>query len=123
MFAGTWDRSMKIWNPGSSLTGVDFSGHARPITAVAWLSTGDLVTASRDQILLLWDSESGERLGAMVGHTNAVHCVAETAAGVVVSGGRDKSLRVLARGCLRAAAAVGYVQIGMCAGDRGAGVR
>lgn len=94
MFAGTWDRSMKIWNPGSSLTGVDFSGHARPITAVAWLSTGDLVTASRDQILLLWDSESGERLGAMVGHTNAVHCVAETAAGVVVSGGRDKSLRL-----------------------------
>eukprot|EP01083_Nonionella_stella_P008197 23623_1 len=49
------------------------SGHERKMTKVMFNRDDDLVfTAAADNIICVWDSETGERLGTYDGHTGAV---------------------------------------------------
>jgi translation initiation factor 3 subunit I len=48
-------------------------GHERPITVVKYNYDGDLLfTASKDQVVSMWRSENGERVGTFHGHKGAI---------------------------------------------------
>lgn len=69
-------------------------GHSDPITCMAVLSKGRVVSGSRDCTLRVWDAATGQCLQTLIEHTNWINCVAALPDGRVVSGSRDSTLRV-----------------------------
>lgn len=54
-----------------------FTGHAGPISSVAWSAKGERVlTGSADQTAILWDAQTGSKLRTFTGHTDIVSSVA-----------------------------------------------
>lgn len=69
-------------------------GHSDPITCMAVLSKGRVVSGSRDCTLRVWDAATGQCLQTLIEHTNWINCVTALPDGRVVSGSRDSTLRV-----------------------------
>jgi WD40 repeat protein len=61
---------------------------------VTALRDGRIVSGSRDNTLRVWDSDTGDCLRVLEGHTAAVRTVAALENGRVLSGSSDCTLRV-----------------------------
>ena len=72
------------------------AGHAAVVRAVAFLPDGNqVISASNDGTLRLWDVQLGRQIRTFAGHSGAVTSLALAAAGDrALSGGEDGSLRV-----------------------------
>ncbi len=72
------------------------TGHTDQIIAVAVTPDGrQVVSASADQTLKVWDLESGGKLSTLTGHTGQVTAVAATADGQrAISASSDQTLKV-----------------------------
>eukprot|EP01125_Pyxidicula_operculata_P019749 TRINITY_DN7182_c0_g1_i1.p1 TRINITY_DN7182_c0_g1~~TRINITY_DN7182_c0_g1_i1.p1 ORF type:complete len:1565 (+),score=417.22 TRINITY_DN7182_c0_g1_i1:40-4734(+) len=70
------DRSARIWDatvPTSVYLKKSFHGHKDGATWASFDSTGKrLVTASHDNLIIIWDTETGEEKSTYVGHTGSV---------------------------------------------------
>ena len=69
-------------------------GHTGRVESIALLTGGQLVSASRDSTLIVWDSTTGEKRRTLVGHHGNVLRVVGLPDGRVVSAGRDCTMRV-----------------------------
>jgi WD40 repeat protein len=96
------DKTVKVWDPAADPEARVLAG-AGPVTAVAFLPDGGLVsagyaaTAGGDPrpALTVWDPADGSVRGRAEGHTDRVLCVAVSADGRrVASGGRDRTVRL-----------------------------
>jgi WD40 repeat protein len=95
--SGGSDNQIKLWSmkqPGQSrsLAKVHFNW----INALAYTPNGaNLISASRDKTLKIWDVTSGEAVRTLSGHTDAVTAIALTADGNhLLSGSSDKTLKL-----------------------------
>ncbi|MDX2244905.1 MAG: NB-ARC domain-containing protein [Leptolyngbyaceae cyanobacterium bins.302] len=115
--SGGSDRTVKIWHLGTGCLRT-LTGHSKPIRSVAYQSpeAGDfsaecdrfsqqLVTASEDGTLRLWDSQTGQCLKVLPGHTGHVRTVAIHPKGhLLASGSADQTVKLWNREtghCLR----------------------
>jgi WD40 repeat protein len=69
-------------------------GHTERVQSIALLPEGQLVSASWDSTLIVWDSTTGEKRRTLVGHDGGVLRVVGLPDGRVVSAGRDCTMRV-----------------------------
>ena len=71
-------------------------GHSDHVRAIAFTPDGTLVASGgQDNTVLVWDSESGLQLRALVGHAGAVDAVAFSPDGrLLASAGADRSIRL-----------------------------
>lgn len=70
------------------------AGHEEPISVLAVLQDGRLISGSDDCTLRVWDAATGECTQALEGHTSAITCVAVLPDQRMVSGSFDNTLRV-----------------------------
>jgi WD40 repeat protein len=69
--------------------------HSDRVCAVAWLSAERLVTGSADKSIKIWDVAAGKPVQTLVGHEQAVLCVAAHPGGqLVASGGKDRQVKL-----------------------------
>ena len=97
MASGSWDRTVKLWDPATGAVRRTFKGHSSKILAVAFSPDGRLVASgSRDRTVKLWDFETGVVRRTLEGHSSSVGPVAFSPDGrLVASGSGDKTVRLL----------------------------
>ena len=81
---------------GTQLNRATFEGveHRGPVSCVAELEDGRVVSGAYDMTLRIWDPNTGDCVGVLEGHSSWVSCVAKLADGRIVSGSYDNTLRV-----------------------------
>lgn len=70
-------------------------GHTDTVMALQWLDNRVLASASLDQQILVWDTDTGEQLLQLAGHSRGIRGLAYLPQQkLLVSGGNDQSLKV-----------------------------
>ncbi|MBW3598554.1 MAG: hypothetical protein KY475_14945 [Planctomycetes bacterium] len=94
----SWDGTARITNLVDS-SSVMLEGHSRGLRAVVFLpGDAEIVTASADQSLRVWNAATGELIRALDNHTAPIHDLAVRPDGVglptIASVGADQTLRL-----------------------------
>ncbi len=98
VISGSWDMALKLRDANAGGVKHNLTGHRLPITAIALSPDGQTVaTASHDHTLRIWDLHSGQCLSTLEGHTAGVEAVVFLPHLGLVSGGRDRSIRLWRR--------------------------
>ena len=71
-----------------------FTGHTKAVTALAVLRSGELVSASADKTIKLWNSTTGACERTLTGHTDDVCALAVLPNGYLVSGSCDGLIKI-----------------------------
>jgi ribosome assembly protein 4 len=96
--SGSWDASVRLWDMKSGAGMGKFvatlRGHVGAVYRLAWSADSRMVvSASKDSTLKIWDLRSYKLKTDLPGHTDEVYCV-DFVADKVVSGGRDKTVKI-----------------------------
>ncbi len=86
--SGSWDDTLRLWHGGEDLT---LSGHEADITALA-VHHDQIVSASEDRTLRVWNVDSGKLEQTHRGHADAIRCLAISPDGERVYSGSNQSI-------------------------------
>ncbi len=93
--AGAPDGTVRLWDPGTGDEVVSLPEHSKPISSVAWSSSGLLASGSRDTMICLWRPEENELLHTLTGHSRTITALAWSPSEILLaSGAEDKSVRI-----------------------------
>ncbi|TPX63713.1 hypothetical protein SpCBS45565_g06385 [Spizellomyces sp. 'palustris'] len=96
--SGSFDQMIYLWNAfGECDNYMALKGHTGAVLEVQWSHDGrNIYSASTDKTLCMWDTEIGERVKRLRGHTGFVNSCASTRRGteLVVSGSDDGTAKV-----------------------------
>ena len=68
--SGSWDDTIKLWNPRTGIVLKTLEGHTGVVWSVAFHPDGNtLASASADETIKLWNANTGELLRTLEGHT------------------------------------------------------
>ncbi|MFE4688365.1 NB-ARC domain-containing protein, partial [Streptomyces sp. NPDC056721] len=74
---GSWDGTVRIWDPATGTCTATLTGHTSGVTAVAIAPDGTwLATGSFDGTVRIWDPATGTCTATLTGHTSGVTAVA-----------------------------------------------
>jgi WD40 repeat protein len=91
--SGSTDKTVKLWREGQLV--FSLAGHRLGINAIAFHPTAPIVaSASADSTIRLWNFVTGEVLGTLTGHIQAVRAISFSPSGQLASGGEDKKIRL-----------------------------
>ncbi|WP_162273966.1 WD40 domain-containing protein [Mariniblastus fucicola] len=96
-FLVTGDRNggVHAWEADTGNEVLTLGGHKKAITAIDWRIDGKLVvTASEDGTVRVWDGANGKQIKSWTGCSAGVTSASFTRDGLVVTGGRDRLVRV-----------------------------
>jgi len=87
---------VKLWYPGTSTKTKTIKGHTSAVRSVEFSCDGqNILSASDDKSVKLWDIDTLKFKGSFIGHTNWVSCATMNGdSSLVASGGEDKKLMV-----------------------------
>ena len=95
LVSGSADKTAIIWNLATRQKHRTLRGHTNAIYAVGFTPDNKrVVTGSLDHALKLWNTATGALIQTMTGHTDKVHAVAVTPDNRILSGGKDRSIRI-----------------------------
>ncbi|MHA7841450.1 MAG: WD40 repeat domain-containing protein, partial [Gammaproteobacteria bacterium] len=87
--SGSWDYTLRHWDPQTGLCLNTWRGHTDTVEAVTVLPDGTVVSGSKDYTLRHWDPQTGQCLNTWIGHTHWVKAMTVLPDGTVVSGSVD----------------------------------
>ncbi len=91
------DRSagLVVWEAETGRPYLDLTDHKGPIHAIAWRDDSNVfASASEDGTIKLWDVVTGKAIKSINAHSGGVMSVAFDHAGRIVSGGKDKRVKL-----------------------------
>ena len=93
---GSYDQTVRIWDPATRREVRNLVGHAAAVTAISVSPDGRfLASASRDKTVRVWDPISGKEVFVLAGHTDWIFSVAWSHDGKrLVSSSADRTVRV-----------------------------
>ncbi|KAK4658177.1 hypothetical protein QC762_0035640 [Podospora pseudocomata] len=94
--SGSWDRTVKIWDPASGQCLQTLQGHSKEVTSIAFSADGQrLASGSWDRTVKIWDPASGQCLQTLQGHSYSVTSIAFSADGQrLASGSWDRTVKI-----------------------------
>lgn len=91
---GSYDKTIKIWNPSQLSCEVILHGHTDKIFSLTQLNDGRLASGSRDNTIRIWNGTNWTCLASLSGHSDAVFTLLQIQNGYLLSGSADKSIKV-----------------------------
>jgi len=74
--SASYDNTIKLWFPGSSIKTKTIKGHTATVKSVDFFADGKtLLSASDDKSVKLWDIDTLKFKGSFLGHNNWVNSV------------------------------------------------
>lgn len=92
--SGSYDGTIKLWNPVSGACDVTLEGDPSWVIMLAVLPDGRLVSGSSDGTIKLWNPTSGVCEATLVGHSSGVTALAVLANGHLASGSNDRTIKL-----------------------------
>ncbi|KAK0747323.1 WD40-repeat-containing domain protein [Apiosordaria backusii] len=94
--SGSYDNTVKIWDPASGQCLQTLEGHSDSVYSVAFSADGrQLASGSYDNTVKIWDPTSGQCLQTLKGHSNSVNSVVFSAdSRQLASGSGDKTVKI-----------------------------
>ncbi|HYG58748.1 MAG TPA: GTP-binding protein [Symbiobacteriaceae bacterium] len=84
-----------LWAADTEQIKLPLEGHRAPITSLAWLPDGKLVSGSADGTVRMWDVHSGTQSMVLEGHTNVVTAVSVSRDGQIIAAyDKDRVVRL-----------------------------
>lgn len=102
--SGSADRTIRLIDLGETSHRRELTQHTDEITALDFIGSETLVSASRDGTVRLWETDQGKPLAVFAEHTDWVRALALSEAGdLIASASRDGTVRLwdVAAGSLR----------------------
>lgn len=98
LISGGSDQLVRLWGNVSNLSGsmrISLSGHELQVTALTVLPSGDLLSASQDKTIRVWDAgcDTPACKAILSGGESSVLCLLALPDGGFLSGGADKLIR------------------------------
>jgi WD40 repeat protein len=92
--SGSADEKIKIWKSLSGECVHTLTGHMGSLFSLEF-AKNLLISSGKDGTIRLWDSlNEWKCIRVLYGHTNNVYCLRVNLAGQLVSGSKDKSIRI-----------------------------
>jgi WD40 repeat protein len=95
--AGSFDHTIKLWDPQSWALVGTLEGHSAPVTRVAFSHDGEILASGSgrgDLSIKLWNVSTHKLIRTLVGHEHIVNALAFSPDdGVLVSGSEDHTVR------------------------------
>uniref|UniRef100_A0A3Q3W2D8 Coatomer subunit beta' n=1 Tax=Mola mola TaxID=94237 RepID=A0A3Q3W2D8_MOLML len=92
------DRTIKVWQLGSSTPNFTLEGHRKGVNCIAYYSGGDkpyLISGADDHLVKIWDYQNKTCVQTLEGHVHNVTCVAfHPELPVILTGSEDGTVRV-----------------------------
>ncbi|WP_233849333.1 DUF4062 domain-containing protein [Paraburkholderia sp. HD33-4] len=92
--SGSFDETIRLWQPAKGTCEARLEGHSNSISALAVLPDGWLASGADDWTIKLWNPASGVCQATLEGHTSSVNALAVLADGRLASGSRDTTIRL-----------------------------
>jgi WD40 repeat protein len=92
--SGSWDKTIKIWNPQTGACLHTLQGHMVYVNALVQLADGALASGSTDKTIKIWNPQTGACLRTLDGHTSDITALAQLADGALASGLWDKTIKI-----------------------------
>ncbi|KAH7634864.1 hypothetical protein B0T09DRAFT_276202 [Sordaria sp. MPI-SDFR-AT-0083] len=94
--SGSYDHTIKIWDPASGSCLQTLEGHSHSVNSVAFSPDGQrLASGSYDHTIKIWDPASGSCLQTLEGHSHSVNSVAFSPDGQrLASGSGDETIKI-----------------------------
>ena len=119
--SGSWDKTVRIWDPVTGRERAVLTGHMDRVTALAVAPDGSwLASGSWDKTVRIWDPATGRERAVLTGHSGEVIAVVAAPDGRwLASGGRDDAVRIWdpANGRVRATQAMEVTALTVAPGD------
>jgi WD40 repeat protein len=92
--SGSWDKTIKIWNPSTGDCLRTLAGHAYHVYSLAFLPNGTLASGSQDYTIKIWNPSTGDCLRTLSGHSYGVSSLAVLPDGTLASGSDDNTIKI-----------------------------
>ncbi|CAG8090006.1 unnamed protein product [Penicillium nalgiovense] len=94
--SGSWDETVRLWDPATGALTQTLEGHSDAVHSVAFSPGGRLLASgSRDKAVRLWDPATGALTQTLEGHSGLVDSVAFSPDGrLLASGSWDRTVRL-----------------------------
>ena len=94
--AGSFDRTVRVWEATSGHNILVYRGHSDSVSTIAWSPDGRYIASgSSDRTVRVWEATSGHDVFVYKGHSQVVNAVAWSPDGrYIVSGSFDKTVQV-----------------------------
>ena len=94
VYSGSWDTTIRVWNPSGRGHPQTLRGHTGGVYALAVGLDGQVFSGSTDRTVRVWCGEDGTHLRTLEGHSGPVNTLAVGLDGTLYSGSADGCIRV-----------------------------
>ncbi len=92
MASGSYDKTIKIWDPIKGELLKTLIGHTNAVESLAVLADNTLASCSNDKTIKIWDPIKGDLLKTLNGHSNNIWCLAVLPNNRLASGSYDSTI-------------------------------
>ena len=93
--SGSWDKTIKLWNPNNGHLKRTLTGHTREVMSVTFSRDGQtLASASGDGTIRLWNPNTGEEKKILTGNTDWIEQIAFNPDGEILASGNLQARRI-----------------------------